>query len=158
MNLKSIIYILLFSAILTSCLSSSNKQHSCNCAYPDQIENIIKDINSFSDLESGRKCDQKCGFRRLLVLFYNDSDSSRQVLDLIESNPTLVNCINDNFAFVCLSTEKSAKNLDIQMKKFNNNQQPYFAILTSFNDSLITSFGYMNDAEKMNSLLMETLY
>lgn len=158
MNLKLHVSKLLFLTLLTSCLSSSDKQHSCNCEYPEQTENIIQGIDYYSDLESGEECDKKCGFRRLLVLFHNDSDSSKHVLKLIESNQTLVNDINDNFAFVCLSTDKSTNNLDFQIKRFNTDRQPFFAVMTSLNDSLISSFGYISESEKIDSILISTLY
>lgn len=158
MNLKLNILVLFFSVFLKSCLSPSDKQHSCDCEYEDQTENLIRGINNFSDLKSGEECDKKCEFKKILILFYNESDSSRKILDIIESNPTLVNNINNNFAFVCLSTEKSTENLDIQMKKYNNSQQPFFVVMTSLNDSLITSFGYMDESAKIDSILISTLY
>ena len=115
-------------------------------------------MDNYSDLELGKKCDKKCGFRRLLVLFYDESDSSRNLFKLIESDQTLVNDINDNFAFVCLSTQNSTENQEIQRKRFNSDEQPFFAVMTAFNDSLITSFGYIDKSEKIDSILISTLY
>lgn len=158
MNFKLNVCLLLLAMLVSSCLSSSDKQHACSCEYPAQTEDVIQGLRSYSDLQSGKECDEKCGFKRLLVLFYNESDASKKMLKLIESDQKLVNDINDNFAFVCLSTETSTKNLDVQMKKFKSDEQPFFAVLTSAKDSLITSFGYMDNAEKMDSILISTLH
>lgn len=143
---------------MTSCLSPSDKQHFCNCDYTKEKKSVIHGIDNYSDLESGKECDKKCGFKRLLILFYNESDSSKKLIKLIESDQMLVNDINDNFSFVCLSTDESPKNRDLQIKRFKNDRQPFFAVMTSFNDSLITSFGYMDETEKIDSILISTLY
>ncbi len=150
--------IFLLLILLISCLSPSDKQHSCDCDYSGEKENLIRGINNYSDLKLGQECDRKCGFRRLLILFYDESESSRKMLKLIESDQTLINDINNNFAFVCLSTENSNENLSIQKSKFNTNEQPFFAVMTAFNDSLITSFTYLDKSEKIDSILVNTLY
>ena len=150
--------LLIISSFLISCLSPSDKQHSCTCEYDDQSIFVIEGVHNFNDLESGIKCDQECGFKRLLILFYNSSDSSEKMIKLMNSNQSIKNNINDNFAFVCLSTDTSDSNLEFQRKRFDNSNQPFFAVMTSFNDSLITSFGYIDEAEKINSRLTRTLY
>lgn len=157
-TMKLYFSLILFSVFFTSCLSPSDKQHSCKCDYSKEKESIIHGVDNYSDLELGKKCDKKCGFRRLLVLFYDESDSSRNLFKLIESDQTLVNDINDNFAFVCLSTQNSTENQEIQRKRFNSDEQPFFAVMTAFNDSLITSFGYIDKSEKIDSILISTLY
>lgn len=150
--------ILFISVCLTCCLSPSDKQHYCNCDYDDYSKPVIIGLNNFSDIELGQKCDQKCGFKRLLILFYDSSDSSKRTIELIESNPTLINDINDNFAFVCLLTDNSNENIEFQQKRFGTNKRPFFAVMTSYNDSLISSFGYLDRAEKIDSSLIRTLY
>lgn len=150
--------ILFSSILLASCMSPSDKQHSCECDYDDNSEMVIKGVKNYSDLEPGIICDKKCEFKRLLILFYNESDSSKKIIKLIESNPTLVNNINDNFAFVCLTSKRPSKNLDFQITKFKSDAHPYFAVMSSSKDSLIASFGYITDSNKIDSILISTLY
>jgi hypothetical protein len=156
--MKLYLILVLFLVFFISCSSPSDEQHSCKCDYSKENESIIQGVDNYSDLELGKECDKKCGFRRLLVLFYDESDSSKNLLKIIESDQTLVNDINDNFAFVCLSTENSTENQETQRKRFNSDEQPFFAVMTAFNDSLITSFGYMDKSEKIDSILISTLY
>jgi len=53
---------------------------------------------------------------------------------------------------------KPHENQEIQRKRFNSDEQPFFAVMTAFNDSLITSFGYIDKSEKIDSILISTLY
>jgi len=158
--MKFIIYFSAFISLLflQSCLSDSDKQHICDCEYDDETEQIIKGVSNFTDIELGMKCDRECGFKRLLIFFYDDSDASKKIINTIASNKILVGDINDNFAFVCLSTEDSTENFKFQEKKFGTNTQPFFAVMNTRKDSLITSFGYLEKAEEIDSKLMKTLY
>ena len=69
--------------VICSCLSPSDRQHYCEYNYDDQEEFLIKDFNNFQDLDSAIECDQRCGFKRLLVYFYDDSDSTKKMNQFI---------------------------------------------------------------------------
>jgi len=179
---RTIIFILLLVAtILTSCLSPSDLQHSCDCDYGNQSDYVIKGVNNFFDLEAGMECDKKCGFRRLIVHFYDSSDSSRAMHDLIQSNMVTVNTLNNDFALVCLLVDDETelpsneqfevmineqlmkvhtvgqRNQAYQLKKFKCNTLPYFGIIVSSTDSIVGSFGYLIEIKKIDSIFSHVL-
>src|SRR5688500_17725473 len=138
-------------------MSPSDKQHYCECEYGDQDELIIKGVDNFNDLASAIECDQKCGFRRLLIYFYDGSDSTLAFNRFIEENETLKNSLNENFATVLLRVDDSIslpiiekegriktmgqKDRALQLEKFNTSSIPMFGIMNTSTDSVIGSFG-----------------
>lgn len=79
-------------------------------------------------------------------------------MEMIATDPMIVNTLNENFSVVCLATDEAGANLDLQRTRFKTSSQPYFAVLTSSNDSLINSFNFEADLHKMDSILISTLY
>jgi len=159
--------------MICSCQSPSDKQHSCECEYEDQEEFLIEDVNNFMDLNSAIECDQQCGFRRLLIYFYDDSDSTKKMNQFIEQNKTLKNSLNDNFAIVFLNVNnptplptneiegeiktEGQKNRALQLKIFNSNSIPMFGIMNTSKDSVLGMFDLESSLEQIDSIILDAL-
>ena len=170
---RPILFYSLLGLIMSSCQSPSDKQHSCECDYGDQEEYLIKGVNYFQDLTSATECDQRCDFKRLLIYFYDDSEASKKMNQIIESDKTLINDLNDNFSVVFLSVDdptplpinekeekiktKGQKNRALQLEKFKTNSIPLFGIMNSGNDFVLGSFGLGMSKENIDSVIVSAL-
>ena len=164
--MKHFVLIILCSTLL-SC-DSSNKS-------PSPIEGI----SGFSDLELGIQSAEESNKPILLYFTAWASVSDRKMEEEILIADHVFKKLRDEFVIVALYTDDrinlpkadtsyhngvakiittvGEKNSRFQTQRFDNNSQPHFVILSSNGEDVIDQFGYLPDAEKVDSILSMAL-